>query len=245
MLNSILIDRMSRFSRAVEAVDTLAELEEVFALGCHEIGAKMFSYHQLPRIGVSDYYPNKLVCWDGFPEEWKSFYKQKGYLNDDPLLRYVFERNCILTWHDILALTPKTEREADYLNLMRELNLGTGLVLPVFGPRAKSGVFSMGFDKRCEHANPLEISMVQWACQTVHYRYIDLAQHVDKKTYHLTPREQEILKLMAQGESNFAISETLKISTHTVNGYIKAIYIKLDVTDRVSASFRAFSHGLI
>jgi ATP/maltotriose-dependent transcriptional regulator MalT len=51
----------------------------------------------------------------------------------------------------------------------------------------------------------------------------------------LTPREVELLALVAQGLSDKAIATRLTISPHTVNAHLRAIYRKLNVTSRTAA----------
>jgi DNA-binding NarL/FixJ family response regulator len=45
----------------------------------------------------------------------------------------------------------------------------------------------------------------------------------------LTPREQEVLRLMAEGRSNAGITEALKVSASAVEKYISSIFTKLDL----------------
>lgn len=45
----------------------------------------------------------------------------------------------------------------------------------------------------------------------------------------LTPREQEVLRLMAEGRSNTGIAEVLKVSHSAVEKYISNIFTKLDL----------------
>jgi DNA-binding NarL/FixJ family response regulator len=45
----------------------------------------------------------------------------------------------------------------------------------------------------------------------------------------LTPREQEVLRLMAEGRSNTGLAETLKVSNSAVEKYISNIFAKLDL----------------
>lgn len=52
----------------------------------------------------------------------------------------------------------------------------------------------------------------------------------------LTPREQDILKLLCQGYSNDAIAEQLVLSLGTVKWYNKQIFAKLGVSNRVQAT---------
>jgi DNA-binding CsgD family transcriptional regulator len=51
----------------------------------------------------------------------------------------------------------------------------------------------------------------------------------------LTPREIDVLGLMAQGLSNRQIAAHLYVSQHTVLGYVKTIFAKLGVHTRVEA----------
>jgi len=57
----------------------------------------------------------------------------------------------------------------------------------------------------------------------------------------LTPREQEILKLIASGASNKEIAQSLYLSEKTVKNYVTSILGKLDLRDRTQAAIFANS----
>jgi DNA-binding NarL/FixJ family response regulator len=61
----------------------------------------------------------------------------------------------------------------------------------------------------------------------------------------LTPREQEIVKLVAEGYSTKRIAETLVISEKTVERHRANILEKLGMRDRVELTRYAIRHGLI
>lgn len=61
----------------------------------------------------------------------------------------------------------------------------------------------------------------------------------------LTGRELEVLRLLATGQSNAAIAQTLVITSETVKKHLKNIYGKLDVHSRVAAVNRAREIGLL
>ena len=60
----------------------------------------------------------------------------------------------------------------------------------------------------------------------------------------LTPREAEILELLAEGQSNKLIAKNLGISDGTVKLHVKSILRKLDIHSRVEAAVIAVEQGL-
>lgn len=61
----------------------------------------------------------------------------------------------------------------------------------------------------------------------------------------LTPREREVLQLLAQGMANKTIARTLAISEHTVKFHVNAILAKLGAQSRTDAVVRASRAGLV
>lgn len=61
----------------------------------------------------------------------------------------------------------------------------------------------------------------------------------------LTPRENEILQLVAQGLSNREISETLFIAEQTTKTHVGRILFKLGLRDRAQAVVFAYESGLV
>ncbi|QHS09939.1 response regulator transcription factor [Sinimarinibacterium sp. NLF-5-8] len=61
----------------------------------------------------------------------------------------------------------------------------------------------------------------------------------------LTPRETDLLKLIASGLSVRSAATKLGISAHTASGYLKVIYQKLQVHNRAEATLKAVNLGLV
>ena len=60
----------------------------------------------------------------------------------------------------------------------------------------------------------------------------------------LTPRELEVLRLVAAGRTDRAIATELSISPRTVGGHVTNILGKLGVESRTAAAAYAVRHGL-
>ncbi len=61
----------------------------------------------------------------------------------------------------------------------------------------------------------------------------------------ITAREQELLRLVAQGLSNREISSRLAITVNTVKSHLRRIYLKLGVRNRAQAVMRAQEYHLL
>lgn len=61
----------------------------------------------------------------------------------------------------------------------------------------------------------------------------------------LTPRELEVLRLVAAGETNKAIAATLVLSERTVDRHVSNIFAKLGISSRTAAAAYAYRHELV
>jgi ATP/maltotriose-dependent transcriptional regulator MalT len=65
------------------------------------------------------------------------------------------------------------------------------------------------------------------------------------ETHGLSPRELEVLRLLAAGKSNRQIAAALVISEHTAARHVQNIFTKLRISSRAAATAFAFEHGLV
>jgi DNA-binding NarL/FixJ family response regulator len=64
-------------------------------------------------------------------------------------------------------------------------------------------------------------------------------------THGLTPRELQVLRLVATGATNKAIAERLCLSEKTIDRHVSNIFTKLDVSSRAAATAFAYRQKLI
>ena len=67
----------------------------------------------------------------------------------------------------------------------------------------------------------------------------------DEARHGLSPRELEVLRLLAAGKSNRQVAATLVISEHTAARHVQNIFTKLRVSSRAAATAFAFEHDLV
>jgi DNA-binding NarL/FixJ family response regulator len=67
----------------------------------------------------------------------------------------------------------------------------------------------------------------------------------DQLPHSLTKRELEVLRLLAQGQTNQEIAQGLVVSPLTVKTHVQRIIVKLGVSDRTQAAVRAAELGLL
>ena len=76
-----------------------------------------------------------------------------------------------------------------------------------------------------------------------------IAQHLAHEEYildlHLTNRELDVLRLVAEGHTDREVAESLVISPRTVNRHLSNIFVKLDVPGRAAAVAYAIRQGLV
>ena len=60
----------------------------------------------------------------------------------------------------------------------------------------------------------------------------------------LTPRETQVLRLIAMGLSNKEIGDSLEISIETVKEHVQNLLRKISLDDRTQAAVWAIRHGL-
>jgi len=74
---------------------------------------------------------------------------------------------------------------------------------------------------------------------------IGIGNNTEEFDVHFSPREMEVLKLMADGEPDKEIAEILSINCQTVKNYVMSIRAKLGTNNRSHSIIKAIKIGLL
>ncbi len=148
-------------------------------------------------------------------------------------------------WTDIAALTSQAE---DFSNLKQQANdvgLTDGWVIPVFGPKGRTGLVSYGLPSKIESMEDEVKHGLQHFAQLAHLRLCQITPYMYELNKDLSKRETQIISWVAKGKSNSEIAQILKVSEASIDSYLRRAFAKLGVHDRTSAAVKAISHDIV
>ncbi len=206
---------------------------------------KMVSYHHMPPPGAIDYNTQITVAAHGFPDAWVETYMKNHFYEIDPIPKRALNCAVPFWWSEARDDPNLNQGELEFLDALEAADFGDGLAVPVFGPHGRNGYAGVGIGKEKRDLSIVDIATIQWACQIGHQRYCELLKSKAPNGVTLSKREVEILEWVARGKSNSVIADITGISSYTVDTYLRRIYGKLDVSDRVTAALRGMAIGLV
>ncbi len=183
---------------------------------------------------------------ENFPVDWVKHYMEERYAEIDPVIEQSRREARPFHWFDVDQKLNLSARQKQFLEELRDAGLTDGLAIPVFGPKGTMAYFGLGAVGDTLDLSETEMLELQFACLQTHNRYLDLANIEEAPPEKpLSPRENEVLSLVAAGLSNNFIAERLGISENTVDTMLRRVFAKLGVNNRISAVLRGIGSGLI
>ena len=229
----------SSFVEIIDAISSSESIEDLITVGNDLVSFKFGLYHHMPSAGAKDDRQLNRFWTTGLDQPVHAYLKVKSQ-HPDPAFKFVFEKARPYWMSDLLAAEELSDGRAQHrINLALDF-IGDGLLVPLFGPFHRRGYAYVGFDKPKEFFEDVYMWQVQAVLQSAHIRYCILSESL-KASVRLTDRESEVVELITFGKTNPEIGMILGISSSTVAGHVKRIFIKFDATDRVTVALRAQS----
>lgn len=214
---------------------------------------KTLLFAELAKLGALRFFHVFVPPYSFFDSDQIAFF-QKGYENIPGFIRDLEaylkteEANTYFNFHRnretrAYLVYPYKESAFSKKNLRKllsqyknYLSKSVSVSVPVFGPNGHYGFYYVPFEQ--SEITKTDLRMAEFLCQNAHHRYVELTLYPEQPIK-LSPREKDVLTMLVRGKNNSAMATELDISRHTVDEYIRRIFVKLEVHDRVSASIKA------
>lgn len=210
----------------------------------YSLGVSRIFYRHIPLI-EGDSFNLQNIKTHGYPDETVKRYGDEGFFESDIIQALAFAQDRSFFWLSSQAVLEMSERQKLFLEMLGCHGSARSLVIPVFGSCGRTGYFCLFIDPvRVDSTGPIE-HICQVLCSYTHVKYTHLSIHEYPKMDKLSKRELEIIRWVARGNSNSAIGKIMGISRHTVDSYLRRIFLKLGTTDRTTAALKALNMGMI
>lgn len=228
----------------IDSLTAINEIWDVLQSYIQDFSVKEFTYYHLSPAGAQDIDDHFLA----------SKGNEAASLNAQKTALFEVGRafiHCIRKFDEPISfstLATKDILEKDQLAFLEKVHLknhSNGLIIPSHGPNGRSGCFILISHDPMKLFSREEMRKLHWVCLACHNLYTRLRNEKRKKIKKLTVRERQILTWVARGKSNSVIADIIGISQHTVNGYLRSIYLKTRTCDRTTAALRGVGEALI
>lgn len=226
---------------ALTTVETKEELIEALDKSARLLGFDYFAYGL--RV-TFPYSAPRFELVNNYPLEWQASYTSNDYLSVDPTVRHGMQSIAPLIWEESIF-----EDARDFWEDANSYGLSHGWAQSSFTSFGVSGMLTLARSgealspKELREKTPLLVWFNQLAQMGLQkYLLPDLAPATNIE---LTQRETEIMRWTADGKTAYEISVILGIAERTVNFHLNNVLSKFQVNNKIAATARAVSLGLI
>jgi len=228
----------SSFEGTVDAINNATTIEELLVSLTLNLPVVSACYHHFASVGSFDFKGLSQYHAYNIPKPMLEYLDTYSPNNYDPGAQAAFSKGQFI-WLSTMETDPLVVESGHNTRIKETISLiGDGLCFPLYGPNSRYGFLTMTFGLDKAECESIFGHQVQALAQKLHVRYCLMIEQLHKQVK-LTPREAQVLELITFGKTNTDIGELLDISSNTVAGYVKQIFLKLEVSDRVSAAMRA------
>ena len=187
-----------------------------------------------------------------YPDDWMRHYIDRHYEHVDPVRRFGFRHVGPFIWDQLPLVVDLDARQALCMNECRDAGFNNGAAICLRGVMGE--IAGIGSASSVDQGTLSEAEIryrLSIFNAVAHQFYVAFCALHSRKPVTaepqviLTPRELEVLQLMAQAKSNGVIADILSLSCGGVKFHAQNILQKFGVSDRISAVLKAMHTGIV
>ena len=231
---------LDSIARIAAARDVLALRQETLAIARARGFGGVYFLTPIAR----DSREGRVLTNVGFDELWARAYRWHLH-RVDPLPEIALDQSVPFRWSEAPRLRELSGEEQRYMAILARRGMADGLAVVAFGPGSRVAMVGLGLHPDLASVGSDTTLELQIAVQASFQRYCELISPEFSEDTVLSQREMDVLYWITRGKSNAAIATILEIAPGTVDTYVRRIFRKFDVTDRVGAAMAAVKYGYV
>jgi DNA-binding CsgD family transcriptional regulator len=209
-----------------------------------KLGVRAGAYFLTPPFH-SQVSKKTVVSHFGFSDEFMDKYLDPMVFENDPMPDSVMTYGRSVSWLEVLEKFNLSEMHNEFVEFIDSDDIATGISIPLFGPNSRNSYSVFLLSHKDDLHNIELLEKIISCAQLAHRKICMLVARDSADQIKLSKRESEVIYWMAHGKSNQDIATIIDVSSATVDTYIRRIYAKLGVNDRISATIEALGKGLV
>ncbi|MDC7685263.1 LuxR C-terminal-related transcriptional regulator [Asticcacaulis sp. BYS171W] len=184
-----------------------------------------------------------LLLLSNMPELGVQEYHNSGLVESDPLITLVSPDRPVMAWSEVPETELRKPKVQALVRLLNEHHIPPRLIVSQWN---RQGVFyGLAGYARQKPFTLEETAMLTWFSNRIHHDLCEPVLTGFNQRIGLSNGERACIELASKGRTSEEISKDLKLSTETVNSYIKIASRKLGARNRTHAIADALRLGII
>jgi DNA-binding CsgD family transcriptional regulator len=233
--------------KALARIDALMSVGDVIVATGEEVaalGVKAGTFH-VAAPHASQVGPRVYVAEFGHDAKWIDTYRTPEVRAHDPFPDFVMRTGDVISYADALNQITPTSAQSDFVTRLKAAGQFESMAIPVYGPFDFDTYATITMRRPFAPEDELVIFRVVGVIEASNRRIAHLLESSAAKLIDLSEREAEVLNWMGRSKSSGDIATILDIGPATVDTYVRRLYAKLEVNDRISAVLKGVRFGLI
>ena len=233
-------DILTRTARqtSVERVIGMARAEAA------QLGVKCGSLH-LTAPHTSQVGNKVVIAAFGHRRDWISAYRDPQVRQHDPVPDHVMRSGRVMSYRQALSELTLKPAQTAFAERLHAAGLADAMALPVYGPFDFDTFATFSIKRAFTSDDAGTINRIVAIVEIANRRIAQLVESTTALTIPLSERELEVLHWIGLSKSNGDIATILALSPGSVDTYVRRLFAKLEVNDRIAAAVKGFRLGLI